>query len=353
MSTTASDAAKSAPRPALPRRRKPRELPPGGLACRDCGHLVRQPDPDRTTALLSYGVATPGGVRETRHETYLTTCDRCELRRDMAHELIQRHASLRQALGSIAYGVGLVAAALAALDAVGVPEGAAARLAATERDLRQLVNALARVGGAAYWSSQLAPTLWADPDKAHPTRWAHLSDELAQRLRDDYARLLRAHTEQPALMPPPSGADRAGCLMCGVGALLTRPSLAADVWGPLRAVQPGTLGAARVVRQRPVYGHICPPCTRAAEMEGAVGMSAVERALFAHLGRVPVGAVELRGLRAWAALPPATPPSAEPWAHESGLAAELKRARLPLARLNGPRRRAVTVERTPRPGGGR
>lgn len=52
-------------------------------------------------------------------------------------------------------------------------------------------------------------------------------------------------------------------------------------------------------------------------------MSAVERALIAYLGVTisPLVAVQIKGLRAWSALPIGAAPSEVPWAHEPDLGA--------------------------------
>ena len=139
----------------------------------------------------------------------------------------------------------------------------------------------------------LVPSAGTSVRTGNPFPFAHVRRGLRLRLRDGYAKVLRdrvASTAPPVRLSPPPIDDvpgsvrvEGGCLMCGV-ATVTVPTArvarlgdnhaaAGDVW---RATSI-TVGADRL------SGHLCPACAAAMDAVGAIGPTAVERALLAHL----------------------------------------------------------------------
>lgn len=101
-------------------------------------------------------------------------------------------------------------------------------------------------------------------------------------------------------------APSTACLMCGIASVLVSAldlARGVQVWW-----ESGT-------------GHLCPACSAAVEHVGALGPTAIERALILHLtGTAPSGwgDVSLDGLVGWVALSTARPNSS-PWEHVAGL----------------------------------
>ncbi|UMG94157.1 hypothetical protein [Nocardioides sp. TF02-7] len=217
----------------------------------------------------------------------------------------------------------------------------------TEADLPALLRHLAHPGAAARWEAR------ARPGKHAREPWSHVTEDARASVRAAYAALLRERvTERSpdvALNPPtvhywePDVPAPGGCLLCGVAAVTVaaaqvarlggREAAQAVAWRPLSTSAANLGGPRGPVR---VTGHVCPPCDDALASVGAVGPTALERALAEHLtatgresaaqrfraalaqtvGKVP-------GLTGWGALfytararnvaPPR--PNAAPWAH--------------------------------------
>jgi hypothetical protein len=255
----------------------------------------------------------------------MTRCPTCAARLAQARSLAHEHSRVAYAIGSESIAVHRIVSALDALAALASLSPDAHRLGAVESDgdLRTLLANVASAGAMACWGSRFAPVLMrgADPASAAVAPWGHLTDENAGLLRDAAARLLRAQVEArtaPRAYAPPLLADDdetptpRGCLLCGVGSVLShRP----DVWA-VAAPPPSSIGGRGPERVR---GYLCPPCADAVAEEGAIGPTAMERALLAHLG-VPSGrlsAYDLVGLEGWAARPRSV--NEKPWAHLAGL----------------------------------
>jgi len=207
-----------------------------------------------------------------------------------------------------------------ALDALRI-RGARTDALTTAAGVRDFVDTLAWVGSRATWAARFAPLQLpgADPGTCAVGRWSHVSREDVGLIASEYRTLVHRRMEVPMPYTPPAreGGLR-GCLLCGVGSIVTTESLAADAWGSLERVQTGTIGGAN--RASSARGHLCPNCRAAVEQVGAPGMSAVERALMNHLGfKVRYGSTvnftDESVVHGWAALPPGTPANDEPWAH--------------------------------------
>ncbi|MFD0806147.1 hypothetical protein ACFQ0K_08630 [Nocardioides caeni] len=310
-------------------------------ACPGCG-VRTEPDRGEPVVTVPVYAARPDG-RIGRHiaSAPLTRCAECRTLRDRARALLDAHPAVRGRLGNIADD--RTEAALSALVLLGMPLPEKV----TEADLSALLRHLAHPGGAARWE------VGARPGKHAREAWSHVSESARADLRAAYAALLRERLTEcspdVALTSPtvhywePDVPAPGGCLLCGVGEVTVPAAQVARVggreaaqrlvWRTLSA-SPGNLGGQRGPAR--VTGHVCPPCSEALDSVGAVGPTALERALAEHLtatgreaaaqrlraalahavGRVP-------GLTGWGALVyaararHATPPrpNAQPWAH--------------------------------------
>lgn len=315
----------------------PAPLANGDHACPGCGVWTT---PDRTEPVVTAPVyaARPDG-RIGRHlaNTPLTRCADCRALRDRARALLDAHPSARARLGNIADE--RVESVLCALALLGVPLPETI----TEADLSALLRHLARPGAAARWENGARPGMHA------PRPWSHVRESARADLRAAYATLLRerlsAGSPDVILTPPtvrywePDVVVPGGCLLCGVRAVTVTAAQVARLggreaaqglaWQPVTA-QPSALGGPRAPVR--VAGHACPPCSEALASVGAVGPTALERALAAHLPDAAaqrlraalaqtVGTVP--GLVGWGALVyaagrderPSPEPNREPWGH--------------------------------------
>jgi hypothetical protein len=150
----------------------------------------------------------------------------------------------------------------------------------------------------------VAPALY---ERATPQRrpWGHVPREVRDALKAAYLRVLDAKvfaaaaTEGRPVPPagPPDDAEYPGCLYCGLGRQ-------AEPWrGPVTTTalrKPGM-----------VTGYLCSPCAEATEAVGAVGATALERAVMAHHGLDWTEDVRIPRLRA--AVAEGEGPSGTPW----------------------------------------
>lgn len=339
----------------------PVPLDPSDLACADCGRVVVGPhDPSAVTFAEPDAVILPSGQVSTATAGLaaepLVTCSTCADRRTRAADLSARFLSGGITVGGLSQRgdgvVSLVRSTLAALVVLGIPEPSAEHL--TREALSTAVRHLAPLGSSLSWRSRFAPTRHPDAraDTANPRPWAHVRVSDRTRLRTAYGAVMAdrlALTAAPVDLAPPAltrddlaGTNPAlpvqgGCLFCGVGTV-TVPALAVarlggtaraarDVW-TLRRLAPQYLGG--LTSPVNLAGHLCPPCNAAAEHVGALGPSALERALVVHLGAGGTwrdDADTLAGLKGWGAVysdtlrancaPPQ--PNSTPWAHVPNL----------------------------------
>jgi hypothetical protein len=213
---------------------------------------------------------------------------------------------------------------------------------------------------AARWVSRFVPSILpeANPNTCAPYAWAHLKIGQRADLRAGYAALLKervARNAPPVKITPPRVRDQAssamipiesGCLLCGVGtqsvpatqvAREGREYVARDLWTAKRT---GTfeLGGQRSPQQ--LSGWLCARCADACSSVGAMGPTALERALVMAvapqgLGILPYGNLAVPGLIGWGALcaeahrrgevPPE--PNRTGWAHLPDLDALANRLR--------------------------
>lgn len=319
----------------------PTPLAEGEHACPGCGVRTL---PDRAEPMVRVPVFAPrpdGAAGRHIANVSLTRCADCRSLRDRARALLDAHPSVRVRLGNIADE--RTEAALCGLALLGLPLPESV----TGDHLSSLLRYLAQPGAAVRWE------MGARPGKHASSPWAHVGESARADMRATYATLLRERlavgSPDATLTPPrlsywePDVPAPGGCLLCGVCAVTVTAAEVARVGGREAArrlawqtlsTSPATLGG----RGAPVRvaGHVCPPCSDALASVGAVGPTALERALAEHLtttGREEaarrlraalaqsVGTVP--GLTGWGALVFATRrrnltpprPNAEPWQH--------------------------------------
>lgn len=330
----------------------PIPLSPSDCACRDCGVTVAGPlDLGAITYAEPSGVALGdnGAVSSSvggLHAEPLALCSTCADRHNRADRIaasVLPHGLTVAGLHH-ADAAPLVRSCLVVLDVLDHRPPA-------ERDLTPdllglMVRNLAPVGAVVGWSRRFAPIRAFDarPGTANPRPWAHLRESDRRACRRAWvgcmADRLAASAPPVNLTPPARLMARPGtvvltsaCLLCGVGSI-ERPALAVardggreaaalKVW-EVRTTAPDALGARRSPAS--LAGWTCPPCSEACHWAGAVGPSAMERALLVALGLTgrhwPTSAT-MPGLIGWGALAadaarrgqPIPAPNPTPWAH--------------------------------------
>ncbi len=280
-------------------------LPEGRSACAICG--TSSADDGLGDHRMIYGNSPAGRpLRDVRVE--LSRCPDCTARRALAVELVEAHPRLAAALGRERAEDGCEGM-LAALRLIGqpVPDSSI-----TDANLGVLVRHLATSGLALAHRSVAIPGVAA----AHP--FALVPEADIDSLRRAYSRALaeRVARSAPAvrLSPPalPTGTSPGavqigtGCLVCGVSAVAMsaqqvhrlggRDAASASVWQRLSTTA-AALGASG---PESVAGFACRECSDAIDEEGAVGPSAIERALVQHLapdlaGKLGYGLPQLDG----------------------------------------------------------
>lgn len=306
-------------------------LTDGALACLACGVAVQHPQAESVQKLQPVEREHPPGEPRGRlataapPEVAVTLCPTCAVTHSRAVALVVEHPRVAQRIGSRSVAMHRIVSALdalAALAALGTRVQSADALTRTDDDLVGLLAHLSSPGASARWSFRFAPVTerGADPSAAALSPWGHLTEVQAGVLRDAYAALLASRIEPRPVAPPPfvDGDDEVpaprGCLMCGIGAVVSGTR---DVWA-VAAPTPSALGGHGAERVR---GYLCPLCADAVREAESIGPTAMERALLTHLqvrsGRM--SALELVGLRGWA-ITGRRQPNPTPWAHVAGLA---------------------------------
>ena len=294
----------------------------GLLPCSRCGIAVAVPVDNYGSddvELLEVLVGEQRGRRVMPALKFaVTQCGQCAMIRQSARDLLGAHPAVRQRIGSAEIAVYRLESALDALDLLGVTDSALIdRLTTTGADLTALMHALTLGGGLARWVTQPRSAFYetAAATPASSTRWAHVTPELRQELRNKAAGLLARRVERPVdVLAPSEGNGLSGCLLCGVYAVQALRADAEEVW-TLMSADAATIGG----RPQPesLDGVVCPRCDLAIDAAHGVGSSAMTLSVRSFLG-VPnyVRALgNVSGLVGWAALPSGTPPNREPWDH--------------------------------------
>jgi len=292
------------------------DLPEGALACRVCGVAVNHPDP-ASIEVVTFRPDTPAsiasrGVEWDATEVQVTRCAEHAEQLDRARALVTLHG-----LGSFP-GTGetemyRLDAALSGLALAGFRQkGPQDSMTLTKEDTRGLIGSMAHVGGAATWGFRIQQGGGAK--QCAPSPWAHVPQEVRQGANDEFRALYHRRFETAENCPPPDDGSLRGCGLCGVGILRVKPSDAADAWGPLERVQPGTLGGDTTVEF--VQVHFCPACRVSIERIGAPGLPAIDAALLKFLGYElsAAGQFTVSLGKAWAAVAGAEP-NGKPWQH--------------------------------------
>ncbi len=302
-------------------------LPPGHVPCMDCGVAVSPEDQaaTETVGMWSYGRVGAMPVQASRNRSSqvpMSRCPACLAIRDAARDLLAEHRQVAAALGPDA-ALHRVEMALLALDVLGAPTPSLP----TTASLLALIEHLCVPGGLARWAARYSPFMLATAEvgTCSPARWAHLDDsedgrERREGVREGYGSLLYERTRRPHQVACPSG----GCMMCGIASYEALEDY--GVWTEHTTRASGLGGRYGMDR---VTGHLCPACEGVVLHVGGFGPTSLERALVAYLGvpNATLGAVDLVGVRGWAAMGKGTPPNSRPWAHLAGLealAAELR-----------------------------
>jgi len=298
-------------------------LSPGALACMDCGQQVSPPLEPETFEASGMVQRGAGGIEffdERPREVIMSQCAECRDRVAQAAELLARYPIIRRSLGSKSFALAVMNATLAAFDLLGIAPAEVTRVTASERDVLLAVEHLKVPGNLARWATRFLPVILpgSRADICAAARWSAVSEHDRQQVVDALAALLAARVDGPRPLRPPPDSDLPGCIQCGIGIAIAKDRNDLEVWGGIHTVNPGRVGG----KNQPgrVRGYACPACAEAIESVGAVGRSAMEKALFKHLGIRPrLADTQLPDLKAFAALPLGTPANATPWAHVDDL----------------------------------
>lgn len=285
-------------------------LPSDHVACRSCGVAVPAGGEVIRVNAGHRWERIPGGDAGSQRAVTdwldFGICDRCATIRAQAAQVASDHRVLQRDLGGVAFE--RVEGALLALDVLGSPLP----------ELRSASDALRLVGyvhgsGIAFEGQRRAGVCAS-------SRFAHVTDEARQAMRDEVARWMRSRTAQAVepLGPPLDSALRA-CAYCGVDR--------ADIWEAVIVSRRSLGGAVSSGWMDPIEADLCGACADAVVTLGSVGRSSMLRALFAHLGipRRNVDEVVEVKVVGFGALPRAKP-SRTPWSHidASALRADLR-----------------------------
>jgi len=284
--------------------------PDGHLPCAACGVAVPADDAYERIPVGEpiLGAKQVGGsdraedAMTVRTYAQMTRCSSCADRLALARLLVDAHPAVTRRIGSPAVATERVTAALDGLAALGAPLPDAATTTGTK--VARLVHRLALPGAIAQWASHQRGEKAAAAEVT-TAPWAHLDDEDQTALRDAYAALL-SDAIGPRPTPPPDDGSPRGCLFCGVG---QQPS---NAW---EQVNTRTRALGSTGKDERVSGYLCGACADEAAKAGAIGPTARERSLLAHLGVGinPLNPAHLDGVSAWYLT--GRPPSRTRWAH--------------------------------------
>ena len=288
------------------------------LPCRSCGASVRVKDASKAETLVRQQPLSMSQVAVLRgpaptYEIEVSRCDDCNRRRDHAAALLSAHPRVARQHATV--GLDRLDAALATVDLVLGPRGSRGgrildHLTDSDAALREFIETLAPIGASAAWSVQKG-----GPKDRAGGRWSHVPRDLRLDAREAHRTLVRRRSEVPIALTPPEHGER-GCLLCGVGTVVARPSDREAAWGPLMRAHPAAVNGRGAL---PFEGYCCAACRAAIRSTGGgVGLAPAGVALLAHLGfrRVGFGTTLREGVaRPWAALGSGAKPNETPWAH--------------------------------------
>ena len=205
------------------------------------------------------------------------------------------HPALAARLGS-ARALDVMEGTLAALEVLGRPTLAQD---VSNADLAMHVRHLGTAGQSLAFQGRVSPS-----GQPAPFAWGALDESDRQWLREAYANLLAEKVAQraaPVALRPPSGqpampsVNLQACLFCGVSSVsmaaaeVTRlggqQAAEREVWRPISGINPSSIGG-RMTPNR-LSGYLCGRCADAVESAGAVGQTALGKALLAYLDATP------------------------------------------------------------------
>ncbi len=294
-------------------------IPSGTLPCGSCGIAVRRPvDNSEMEVLTLYKPERGHGPGDGQLDLLWTRCDTCRMTRAAASGLMDAHPTVRGSIGDRTIAIDRLEDALAGLDILGITSPQIIdRLTANVKPLRTLMDALTIPGGSAAWvlHARAAGYGRATRTPANGKRWAHVTEEQRQALRDAAAALLARDVARPVdVLAPSDDGSPSGCLLCGVGAVQAFREDAGEVW-TLMSADSATIGG----RPMPdtLDGVVCARCDAAIDRAQGVGQQAMALSVRDFLGMPHFlrSLEHIDGLIGWAALPKGTRPNAEPWAH--------------------------------------
>ncbi|MGB4779789.1 hypothetical protein [Microbacterium sp.] len=279
------------------------------FACAACGVVT---DAAHVESVTVNTFSRDGRLAE-QHVARFGRCAGCRERRQRAETLAHRYPSLAAAQGARQVALDRFDAVLAVGEMLGAPvrvddaaTGFVSAVASAKELSALLQHALVPAMSLAY-SRQPE----GREGTANAAPWGHVTPEHRSEARRALAAWLKARVDKPRFIPVPTDSDILGCAACGVGSVAALASESAEAWHSLD-LDPRAFGGRRQAER--LWVHVCPRCTSAIETHG-VGVTALEAALFAHLGiRVVPGSVEAR-VTGFAALPLGTPANDTPWGH--------------------------------------
>lgn len=267
-------------------------MPEGARACGRCGIPVA-PGEDHGDV-----VADPGGQRTIvrggdvlrvgadRSPVLFATCQTCADREREAGRIMRAHPALAERIGPTVARDRL-ASALDAFAAVGaaIPYE---EMTGDAMLTRFILDTMSVPGAAAQWVSAYRVGEVTD-DQCAGVPFAGATPEVRAVVRQRVGAVLAYRVATSAPPVELRAPDRKPCMFFGldtvsmpahrVVALGGSDAAQAAAWTP----RTGTLNTLGRPGRRQIAGHLCPPCSRAADHAGALGVAAMSRALADHL----------------------------------------------------------------------